>query len=457
MKTLSSFVLLLLIVTNGFSQSSIDDPFHFTFSNYTQYHPPLGLQVPVGPDYGCAANHTAKTIWFYFETCGKDSGASEAAISPFTSANGHVAVVIWGPFDDTINIVSKLTTANIDTCALLFVPGNLVSLRNLQYPKIYYGMVGLDSASTFSQLGTGGAGLWWFDDRCGLYNGKVTNYKQDICMVTLDSITQKNKIIWEKKDNFGIASFNIYRESTSAGQFDSIGNVLVTADGSYIDNFVNPNQQAYKYRIAGIDSSGNTALIYNSNPADSARVHETIHLQSSIGVNNEVNLHWNAYIGFPYNTFYIYRGDSINNLQLIDSVSATTFSYTDLTPPSGIHYYRITVKNPSGCSPDGGNTIYSQAISNHPLTNIPTGLNNFQNSIRYTLSPNPFKDNFTITFKKNISNGILEIYNTLGKIIFVKEINGSQQIINCSLEKGLYFIQIKEGKNIWMDKAIVDY
>src|SRR5262249_48105474 len=159
---------------------------------------------------------------------------------------------------------------------------------------------------------------------------------------TLDSATQQNMVVWEKQNNFEIQSFNIYREGSVVGQFDSIGNVLATNDGKFIDQAAVPNQQSYKYTMSAVDSCGHTTLHYLI--TSSALVHQTIHLAASQGLGNEVNLTWNPYIGFSYNTFYIYRGSSATTLQILDSVSATTYAYTDYTAQEGLNYYRVTAK-----------------------------------------------------------------------------------------------------------------
>jgi hypothetical protein len=54
----------------------------------------------------------------------------------------------------------------------------------------------------------------------------------------------------------------------------------------------------------------------------------------------------------------------------------------------------------------------------------------------------------------NISNGVLTVYNVLGEKLFTTLFNGHQQIINCSLEKGIYFIQLNVDNHIWIEKAL---
>lgn len=455
MKTICLFLIVTIITISCSAQSTIDSAFHFTFYNSLNYNPPIGTHAPVGPDYGCLSSQTNRPIWFYFTVCGADSGTvpAEVAIS-YNVHNGawQFGLILWGPFDDTINIASKLTASNIDTCIPILGFTTFLQLHHLQFPKIYYGMFSMTDNVQFGGMDRMWTGSYWFDDRCGICNSRVANYKQDICMVTLDTSTQKNMIIWDKKYNFEISSFNIYREGVVAGQFDSIGNVSVNDYGVFIDNGVNPNQQSYKYRMSGLDSCASTSLKYNQYN-DSALVHATIHLQASPGLNNEVNLSWNPYVGFPYGTFYIYRGSSPNLFQILDSVSASTYSYTDYNAQAGLNYYKVTSRKPDGCSPDGGTTVYHEARSNNPYTNN-VGIDELYHSFYFKVSPNPANDDFNISFSKNIKDGIVVLFNVMGEKVYSENFNGTQVIINCKLNEGIYFVRVTEGNDTLTQKII---
>jgi hypothetical protein len=454
MKTIYTLLICFVVNIPAFAQSTIQTAMHFTFSNYINYFPPLGTVPPVGPDYGCITSHLGRPSWFYFNVCGADSGAVVPRLAISGTWNNYDGLIIWGPFDDTTNLISKLTAANIDTCAWIGGGSLFFQLPTLEYPKFYIGMVSvLDSsgAPSINALWTGGN---WVDLRCGISNSRIANYKQDICMVTLDSTTQKNMIIWEKKDNYQIASVNIYREGFNAGQYDSIGNVPITADGYFIDQAVNPNQKSYKYRTSGLDSSGQTFYGNYSNQGyhDSSIVHETIHLLGSLGLNNEVNLSWNAYKGFAYSTFYIYRGTSSANAQLIDSVSATTYSYSDYNAQPGLNYYRVVVNKSSGCSPDGI-IVYSQVHSNNPVATI-TGLENIYYSNDFNIYPNPAINTFTISFTKDINDGVINIYNLIGEKLYSRNFTGKELIIENKLERGVYSLQFTSG-NKTVNKQLI--
>src|SRR6202012_5072728 len=76
-----------------------------------------------------------------------------------------------------------------------------------------------------------------------------------------------------------------------------------------------------------------------------------IHLSANQGINSEINLQWNPYVGFSYSDFEIYRSNNGGAFSLIGTVANTSYAYTDLTPPSGVNYYYVSVVNPAGCNP----------------------------------------------------------------------------------------------------------
>ena len=78
-------------------------------------------------------------------------------------------------------------------------------------------------------------------------------------MVTVDSATGRNKLIWKVTPNQRTAYYNIYRESNFAGEFDLIGDADLTNAGTFLDTQVNPKQRPFTYYIDAIDSCNNKA------------------------------------------------------------------------------------------------------------------------------------------------------------------------------------------------------
>jgi hypothetical protein len=184
----------------------------------------------------------------------------------------------------------------------------------------------------------------------------------EICMVALDSLTQKNMVIWERKKGFSTASYNIYRESTTAGVYTKIGTRPFDSLSVFIDYNSDPRKQAYRYKISAVDNLGKESII--SPP------HTTMHLKIVKGTSNETHLIWTPYEGKACNTYYIYRGPNTKNIQLIDSIQSTLTSYSDYTaPPQTVQFYFVSAKFLDACYPaitraQANSGPYSQSVSN---------------------------------------------------------------------------------------------
>src|SRR5438046_2815928 len=115
MKTITFLFLVSLISLNSFSQSTIESAYYL--KEYTEQKiipPPLGTKAQAGPDYGCLSPFINRPTWFFFTICGKEYPNFNAEINlggfDYSSSLNFdtIGLIIWGPFDDTINIASKL-------------------------------------------------------------------------------------------------------------------------------------------------------------------------------------------------------------------------------------------------------------------------------------------------------------------------------------------------------------
>jgi PKD repeat protein len=185
---------------------------------------------------------------------------------------------------------------------------------------------------------------------------------QDICIVTVDSASGKNVVVWEKTPNMGISSFNIYKETNISGVYALMANRPYDSLSVVVDMASNPAVSAERYVITVVDTCGNES---SYSPA-----HRTMHLTVNKGQNNDWNLIWNAYEGFVPNSYIIYRADSTKNFVSIDTVSGSsnyTYLYTDQNAPinTPLYYYVEIVHPTGGCSVSKGKTNYLTSRSNH--------------------------------------------------------------------------------------------
>jgi hypothetical protein len=258
---------------------------------------------------------------------------------------------------------------------------------------------------------------------------------QQICLVGVDSATNKNIIIWEKPITLAIDSFYIYKETIVLDYFEHIGSVHYDSMSVFIDYASNPSAQANRYRISILDSCGIETL--------QGDIHKTIHLTISQGIGNTWNLMWNHYSGFSYGTYNIYRGTSPLNMTLLTSVASSLNSFTDLTPPLGLVYYQIEVVSPIPCTPT---RAIDYTRSNIVASDVVTGMQEiYGNNI--LLFPNPATNQISLIIPEVLIGKPYQILDYSGRQVRAGMLTEINSIIDISsIAKGVYIIQIGEQK-----------
>jgi hypothetical protein len=262
----------------------------------------------------------------------------------------------------------------------------------------------------------------------------------NICMVTVDSATSSNKVVWEKPSKRGVDSFYILKESNVLNVYNNIGRVGVNDSSIYVDLNSVPQQHADRYEIAVKDSCGNISL--------PSAPHKTMHLTINQGLGGVWNLIWTPYEGMSFNTYDIYRANSAGQYQLIGSVSAANTSFTDINPPSFVLNYKVAITHPGGCSPSskGSSQSYTQTSSNIVSIDNTNGLRELA-GINLSVYPNPNDGYFNISFTDKTYRTI-ELLNVLGQVVYSVNTDEAKLAINKSesaLAKGVYTLHVVQG------------
>jgi len=169
----------------------------------------------------------------------------------------------------------------------------------------------------------------------------ITVETPQICLVSVDSATQKYVVVWEKT-GIPVDSFRIYRETSTSGVYAVIGTQAYGIQSDFVDQNSYPEVKSELYKISAIDACGNESELSD--------YHRTLHLISLPALGNDVALSWDNYIGFGFVEYEIWRGVSQNGMTLLAAVSNSISNYTDTMPPSlDSLFYRIDVIHPTGC------------------------------------------------------------------------------------------------------------
>ena len=236
-----------------------------------------------------------------------------------------------------------------------------------------------------------------------------------ICYVSSDETDEtKNRIFLNNAGNYNVGIYEILRETNSANIYTSIGSML-SSENSFLDENSDNMSQSYNYKVRLID--------YCGNQSPNSDFHKTILLQSSVAVNNSVNLNWSDYEGTDFSTYNIFRNTNSEGFNLIGSVSASNNSFNDadadITIDNYEYYISISVDECLNDVSGKSNSKSSTEIkSNRLLINNGTAsVDDFNNLNQLVVFPNPSNDMLNIKLSEGITLYKVKIYNTLGQII----------------------------------------
>jgi hypothetical protein len=293
---------------------------------------------------------------------------------------------------------------------------------------------------------------------CGtVYTEPATLYMNpQICMVTIDTNSGKNMVIWEKQSTAPIALYNIYRESIAAGEYDKIGEVAAGDLSAFIDTGADPTSQAYIYKISALTEDGRES--------DLSRAHMTIHLVTSLNTEYKVaNLVWEEYYGFKYATYFILRSTSKTGFSFYQPISSNFTTFTDRQAIAGKEYwYRVAVEKPGGCDPNGngkkiGTGPYNHSLSNmddNKLKDVSTGRLPAQGE--FMIYPNPVADKAVISYRNPGHQSYrMTIRDLSGKVLYMQDniCSDHVEINRGSIPGGLYILEL-EGPESYRAKIV---
>ena len=265
----------------------------------------------------------------------------------------------------------------------------------------------------------------------------------NICAVGVDGVNNYNVLHWQAENTLKIDSFRIYKEEIITNEFVLIGSVVYSASPIYEDLNSNVAVRQYKYRISAIDTCGKESPVSTS--------HKTMHLQVNAAINNHWNLVWQAYEGFSFGSYKIYRGTDSLNMSLLTTVSANVTAFTDINNPAGDIYYQIEIESSSACQAKTNPISRSNLFNTKDAYGVGINTQNAEvfNAMVY---PNPSNGLFTLKIQSDRDNVLnLQIFNALGSQIYGEQIQSNQQyqkrIDLRHMAKGIYTLRLiaKQG------------
>jgi len=281
----------------------------------------------------------------------------------------------------------------------------------------------------------------------------IISPENPICLVTVDSTSTKNYIVWDKPAYGFLDSFRVYRDI--AGVYTLVGATDYDSLSRFTDNSpgVDPNVTSYWYKITTVDTLGNESIL--------SEYHKTLHLTTNVGGSGERNLIWDGYQGFSWGYYYRILRDTLNNgtFAVLDSVTNLNFTYTDWTAPAGVTVnYLIEIVYPGGCTATRA-VNHNSTRSNRSQSGVTgTGQVEFP-FLDFSILPNPASGTvqfFSAAFDRSETEII--IYSGDGKQVFRKQFNDRSRNKTAdisNLSPGLYIVKAITNDSSRINKLVV--
>ncbi|HKR06775.1 MAG TPA: T9SS type A sorting domain-containing protein [Bacteroidia bacterium] len=414
--------------------------------------PPVGTISPSGPDYGCLTE-TGRQLWYYVPVCQSYYAmALENTVSIGT--NDTIGMIFYGPFDQKVSNCADITAGKIIACYEYWGFSNymLILDTNLLEGKYYYALLtfsdGLQGLS-FSHISP----FQGPNFTCYECNNQVSViYENNLCLVSVDTAINKCVLTWEEFPGTNLMGYNILRETSLTGLYDSVTTIPLGSMSTYTDMTSSPAQHNVTYKIVGVDSCGQSQTPQYSPELTS------IHLITYSGGNNVASLIWNNV--YTSNNFvpqyYIHRNNNGGGWQIIDSIGITlpTITYTDIFAPAGINQYAVELRKLVPCVPMRmTSNPYQSVFSNTTLVSV-TVTEEFLSNSSISIYPNPTNDflciNTNFSSAKEVSYTLFNLYGQKVKELYTGKSSIGKQEQKFSLKEfpsGIYFVKMNvDGK-----------
>ena len=326
---------------------------------------------------------------------------------------------------------------------------------NIYLTGYFVGTVNFDpNSGIFNLTSTGNQ----FDIFIAKYHDYCWTQPVPICLVTVDSLSFHNIIVWDKPVTSRIDSFIIYREYTSnnyvqigAVPYGSLSEFIDTVYTRYFPITGDPNVSSYRYKLQVLDTCGNYSSL--------SEYHNTVHM-----INNNGNFSWNFYdIENEPNpvTFYVLKRDNLSNGNWI-TVAGVSGTQNSISDPQYSTYqntanYRVETQWNISCSPTRSSQSTKKKLSGSKSNSyriMVSAINEVLMESPLSVFPNPSRGEITIKNIKSIAKKI-EVYNVYGQKVFSQVVSQDMTSITFNLPNGLYFAQIETERGIAVKKITI--
>lgn len=271
-----------------------------------------------------------------------------------------------------------------------------------------------------------------------------------ICLLTVDTTMIYNTVIWEKNmTQSDLAGFNIYRETTSVGEYEKVAYRPYSLESFFQDNAASPIDRSWRYYITAVDTCGNESF--------PSFLHKTIHCVIIDNLPNK-DIYWDQYEGITYSSVDVHRYDDTNGWVTVAPNYTGNPPYTDAPPVlSGLDYL-VTFNLASTCTSSKAQD-YNSSRSNKSSSNYSPGGSTLEieneDLGQISIYPNPTNGVVNIFVESPEMFEQIEIRNAEGKIIEQRILVNSLTYVDLNgLSNGIYFVRLISSDQIINHKII---
>jgi len=262
-------------------------------------------------------------------------------------------------------------------------------------------------------------GTYWvriYNDCGELYDTIQVRDNVEVELATCDLESNLNMVTWPTTPAQAeyISQVEIKRDGLTVG-------TAPYTDGQFIDN-IGSDAASRTYTVTAIATDGTPCPI-TSYPK------ETIHMAYLTGINNTIEVNWNAPTGYELLGYNICEWNATDGtLTTIDYVGASVTSYTCSESQFDQGYIVIQ-------GVEAGKDGETRLLSNRSLDLVGIEENGHSTgSGALTVYPNPAKGTFAVE-----GTGRMMITNVLGQTVLARKISGKESV---ELPRGLYFVKL---------------
>lgn len=267
---------------------------------------------------------------------------------------------------------------------------------------------------------------------------------QDICMVTVDTTTTTNLVVWQRVEETGISHYNIYRENAVAGNFMLIDTVQAGSESLFNDVVASPMDRSWRYKISAVNTCGVEGPV--------SAPHKTMHMNTIVNLGNGSNdIYWDDYEGRQEAEYVVWRHSDQNGWEALSpAVPFGVSVFNDLPPGglTGIDYF-VEMTLGSMCTATRAQD-FNSARSNKEKGQfkVGEGTGDSNNALseyyleQISLSPNPVSGMLTISQEDNLPV-FVSVYTTDGQSLRSYQLSGTETQIDFSnYSKGIYLVKV---------------